>query len=668
MTVGSYYRVTFTITRTSGSVTVILGAGGDATSSSAIDTTGTYSIDLYFGDVGTDSLSFLATDDFDGEITDITLKEITYACWTPSLAWSLSSDGACKTDDTIGGNLEESVAAYTTVNGYYSLSFTISNYASGSLVAYVAGVTDQDSTTIEANGDYTLYFEPGASGVVKFTPTADFVGCISAPDLRELRNDYLIQIVDPSSETDLYTIPATYYHQWVTFDYDIDAETTAQDGVGLQYGCYNLYIYDRCLTTGVELVTNGNFSDGFNDWSFASYSNTANVVANQLEVTFDPTTTADLATNGDFSSGGANWTVGAGWAIAGGATHTPGTTNALSQLVSFPDLSPTIWIQFTISGRTAGGVRVSIGSNNSPYFSVNGTITTLVSYTSGADPETVSFTPNSAFDGTIDDIKIYQHAYLLGTCYIYQTVGNPLITSANYRSEVELISVPNADVRGVAPSIGGVSTSYDNTIGTVIYDQNNYVPGSNIPVVGFSFASDTIPGQYYPGTIVIDNVSTYRLAPFEATYVSECFQYRESLANSKAFVGYCDTPSFGYEFTNSGFKFFERLVCRSFAPTYEKDKKVYNYGSGSSWIYYSEMTKWQGVYLDAVSETVHDTMSIIIDCDHFQIGEDESNVVEYVAKPDDYTPEWDRSGLHALATVRFDVKTKSEGTVYNRDC
>jgi len=110
MTDNLYYRVTFDLTRTAGSVRVVLGDGAGGITSAYLDTTGSYSFDLFFSDPGDETIIFETDDEFAGRIDNVTLKEVTYACWTPTYTWSLSEDMACKTDDSLTGDLEESVS------------------------------------------------------------------------------------------------------------------------------------------------------------------------------------------------------------------------------------------------------------------------------------------------------------------------------------------------------------------------------------------------------------------------------------------------------------------------------------------------------------------------------------------------------------------------------
>lgn len=551
---GNYYRITFDLTRSAGSLRVVLGQTVGASASAYLDATGSYSIDLYYEDDPDDFILFQTDSDFDGTLDNVSVKQIDYACWTATQDWSLSSDGACK---SVTGTdiLTESVAAYTVANGYYQLSFTISGYISGTLVAKVAGVTDQDTTVISSNGNYTLWFETGASGVVSFEPSSDFMGCISFPDeldypgLFLLKDDYLIEVRDSDSQFLYYEITPTYYHQYVTVVWDITTESESTDPVDpveFTYGCYILNVYDYCIIEE-EMVVNGALSGGSGSTPPSGW--------------FDLPTGATVSWNSNQYSA---------------------TVTAALQSPRFRNTTPIV--------PPFGNYELSF--------------------------EIMSIDPGITVQATFD---------------------NGVFTSSAFTTTgVKTLSIPN-------------------------YDPDNYVDGY---IRIFVLAN----GGPYPATAVIDNVSLVRVEPFQATYRSDCWQYKEVNQNTRLFQGYCDEPALGFDFVNTGFKLSERLVCRSFAPYHEKDKRIYNYGSGRSGTYYSEDTKWFGVYLDAVPETVHDTMAVMLDTDHFSIGVDEYQLDEYVAKPDDYVPEWDRSGVHSLATVRFEVKPKEDGQVFSRNC
>ena len=96
----------------------------------------------------------------------------------------------------------------------------------------------------------------------------------------------------------------------------------------------------------------------------------------------------DVVTNGDFASD-SGWDKGTGWTISGGvATHSGGTDGNLNNTgytVSVPS-NKTVTLTYTISGHTAGSVRVGIAGGNAQYLAhngANGTYTGSITNTGG---------------------------------------------------------------------------------------------------------------------------------------------------------------------------------------------------------------------------------------------------------------------------------------------
>jgi hypothetical protein len=74
----------------------------------------------------------------------------------------------------------------------------------------------------------------------------------------------------------------------------------------------------------------------------------------------------ELATNGDFTSNITGWS-GANWAWESGtdgqARHTAGSTSPLTQNITLPKSGYAYQINFTMTGRTSGGVTIDIAGN-----------------------------------------------------------------------------------------------------------------------------------------------------------------------------------------------------------------------------------------------------------------------------------------------------------------
>lgn len=138
-----------------------------------------------------------------------------------------------------------------------------------------------------------------------------------------------------------------------------------------------------------------------NHWFFSLH----NVIPFDLdEETFQDG--AECVTNGTFGSG-ANWS-GTNWTISGGkATHSSGSTAALTQSAANLKLPLEEYgvyrLTYTVSGRTTGSITPALGGTSGTQRTANGTYTELVRAGSGG---TFTLTPSSTFDGSVDDITI----------------------------------------------------------------------------------------------------------------------------------------------------------------------------------------------------------------------------------------------------------------------
>jgi hypothetical protein len=659
LTVGEIYEIEITFTRTAGSLFVRLGLTSGSTTTPIMEETGTYTYQIPFLDagVGDDNLYIVPSSDFDGSVTSVSLKLATYTDWDGNGSWEFSSGLACHTEGTTG-LLEETVANYITANQYHKITVTVSGYVQGSCDVYVSDVL---AGTISANGTFTYWCTPTVTGVVSFDPSSDFIGCISAPDLRELKNSHDFKLVtqDGGTEYDIADF-ASYYEDWVTLALNIEELEVAG-------GCYYIQAYDACQIEGNELVTNGTFGDGITGWTRNNNGGQYDFTGGDLQLILDPLSAAtDVLSNGDFSGGTTDWTFGAGWALGGGgAQHTPGSTATLTQSLSLPvppppPTSTAYWVQFTVSGRTAGSVSVRLSNGTTYTVSTNNTFTYRVTPTTFGTVN-LTFTPTSAFDGTIDDVSLWLSNEVWVNFPIATNQANTDIVSGNYELSFDITA--QSDPRnGVAIQILGQSeaTQYFYTVGTHTIVINNYTPGAQqVRIIG-NFSGGSI------GTVDIDNVSAVRIEPFEATYVSECLNYAESHARTKIMVAYCDQESFGFEFANTGFRLQQRAIIRSIAPTYPKEKQIMKSGTGSARVVYSGVEKYWQLHTTYASETFHDALAIMIDCDHFAIGDAQDVTTEYVAEVEDYTPQWVAGGQFALAPAVITLRVKTDGQKFNR--
>lgn len=537
LTSGTSYKLEFTVSGiTAGNfLDVFLGSTNQTITISA---NGSYSLVLNAGSDNTDlvfsavSLNFLF-------LSAISLKEYSFNKWDTNGNWQINDGIACKVGTTTG-SLIETVSNYILSGEYWQLSFTVSGMTQGTVTPYLANMA---GLAISANGTYTIYKTAGADGVVKFVPSANFDGCISLPDARELKNDYEATLY---LNEDSYDISSyfEYYNQYVTLNYNPDDDN-------LPYGCFTIEILDSCTVQFDEVVVNGAFAGG-------SGSTCPNWTKN------------NDATMYDFNSSNCKF------------------------------------------------VRSSSGQTNFP---------------------------------------------------ILKNDQNVNLVAGNYECSFDIIS--NTDTLGIGATIsldGQLYGSYYTTVGTHTFTLSGYDPANTPSPANFQrvqvIASFNADGAPHTGNIVIDNVSVRRVAPFDATYLSETVHYAAEHPNSLLIQGYSDQPAYGLEFENTGYKIQQRLQAVSWGATQDKNKNVSVSGSGNRRLNYAESMKVYQFTTEWLSDTAHSCLSAQIDMDHLLIGTNTANLKEYVANPDSYTPEWREDYNLATTTVQLTVKDGAEK--YNR--
>lgn len=598
-------------------------------------------------------------------LDNISVRQVTFDYWTHNGSWMISNGAACHIGGTTG-LLIQNVADYILAGEYWTVTITVTGWTTGTCDVYLA--TDLCGT-IAGNGTFTYYAGVAADGVLSFDPSSDFDGCLSAPATYKLRSDFLFSLVTADGSTS-YNISshADYYHEYITLNYPMSSEDR-------DYGCYYLESIDSCLTSGDVIMEHGRFSGGGEGWSVWANPQEVDFSADEATFIHDPLTAlTNQLTNEDFATGDfTGWTAGANWAVVGNAAvHTPGSTATLKQSVTIAPytLPAQYWYRVVIAGRTAGSVTISFGNFTSQAYDFNGTITYLSNGTpAGATDFTI--TPSSDFDGSVDDLFFDGSATnnWSGSPQIVDD-ANTLITEANYELSFDIISNTDDTQIFIAGSIQGATQNLDwkSTVGTHTIALPNYTPGAQRVYFKVVYKDPSGPlglQNTYPGAIIIDNVELRAVEPFEATYISECLNYQATHHNTKLLTAYCDQNAFGMEFENTGYKLTQRAVVRSYAPSHNKEKQVAKYGTGNAAVVYAGDEKYWQLHTAFASETFHDALSVMIDCDHFHVGDNEE-AKEYIAEVDDYNPQWIATGQYSLAPAVINIRVKEEGQTFNR--
>jgi len=115
---------------------------------------------------------------------------------------------------------------------------------------------------------------------------------------------------------------------------------------------------------------------------------------------------SELVTNGSFDTDLTGWTYGGGsdwtWDASGKALHATGNTTALTQDITTSS-GTTYQVKVTTT-RTAGYVRLSFGDTEGSYSLYSSTY--IYTFKANGTSETLTFTPSSDFDGTVDSISV----------------------------------------------------------------------------------------------------------------------------------------------------------------------------------------------------------------------------------------------------------------------
>ena len=178
------YRVTYTITVTSGSIKAAF-RGGTGLDGASRTSSGTYTENLVALS-GNNSFRMIANTDFIGTVDNISVKEVGQE-WSFGDGWGMG-DGIATCDGT------QSSASYLLQNlvlptpNQYLVTFEVSNYASGNVkFGFSSSTTSPFGTARTANGVYTETFTHDSNTIaLRFRASDDFVGDIDNISIKQV--------------------------------------------------------------------------------------------------------------------------------------------------------------------------------------------------------------------------------------------------------------------------------------------------------------------------------------------------------------------------------------------------------------------------------------------------------------------------------------------------
>jgi len=229
----------------------------------------------------------------------------------------------------------------------------------------------------------------------------------------------------------------------------------------------------------------------------------------------------NLVTNGDFASD-SGWDKGTGWTISGGvATHSGGTDGNLNNTgytVSAPS-NKTFTITYTISGHTAGSVRVGLAGGNAQlltFRAANGTYTESVTNTGGN--LYVRF-QTAGFLGSIDNVSVRQSPALKWRPHNLLTHSGDL-TNANWTNNALTVTTGQNDFEGnptafklTPTTVSGFHRLYKNQVNSNLVNDMLSTVTIDLKADGYNFFSVSTNSNKYAiidlsnGTVSLDTGS-----------------------------------------------------------------------------------------------------------------------------------------------------------------
>lgn len=152
------------------------------------------------------------------------------------------------------------------------------------------------------------------------------------------------------------------------------------------------------------------------------------------------------------------------------------------------------------------------------------------------------------------------------------------------------------------------------------------------------------------------------------SHESNCFCYCEKYDCTKVITSYAYGHAHGFYFpapnaeSQPDFLLRQRVRALSFNPTYPSAADIQIYSNGDDELTFSQRKKYKTLHLDRADEAVHDCVSIQLLLSHLYIDAE-----RYVAKKQDYTPEWDKDGRKKMAQARVEVAKKNNNTFFSKE-
>ena len=190
LTVGKTYKLTFdTLETNGGNLAYAFGNNSVFINNIQADTT-----HVVYGVADDVFLKIRGASNFNGSITNISVKEVGQN-WALGTGWSIGEDEAnCDGTQTSNSSLSQNSALPNASGKTYKISFTVSNYISGSVQVYPTNTTVGTYIKETANGTYTRYVKVTSltpNDILYIQADSNFIGSIT--------NISVVEIIDATN-------------------------------------------------------------------------------------------------------------------------------------------------------------------------------------------------------------------------------------------------------------------------------------------------------------------------------------------------------------------------------------------------------------------------------------------------------------------------------------
>lgn len=580
------------------------------------------------------------------------------------------------------GNTDSVVQATALAAGWYKLNITITDMTAGGVYVSISTGDAGSSANIIEDGTYTIYLYYVAGAQISIIPTTDFDGAVDQCDLYTYSwNDWTI--LPPAIPSDNRTICkidntaiATITNiqggsVWITAGeyYEVQLTITNYGSGTLNIDCSDIpsksFSGNGTFTFWATPTINGTLVINLSS-DFTGCIGVPTVYALRNDYTVDLN-----GLSGEISLPSTYITYFERFVNVAFDPEDAALPFPECFTIQLVDQCDQQFGEFAINGNFAGGSGVScpnwFNNNAGTQYDYTGEVIKLSFNATLFANSAIPFANNTQqtqFIDTVGEITNYRITFDIDAknALAGDGVNDKLVGDLN---DIQM----GVRIYGqTTPLTWFTAVAVDNTYDVALpADYGTVIDNPNALRLQFFARFDAL-GDPLPsrGNITGNNLRVEKLAPYKATFETECMKY-DSHPNTVLIQATCDAnDALGFNF-ESGHVISQRIGCRTQAIDFELNESRYTFSDGDSDKYYSDRAKFWQMFIDMAPHSVHDALATQIQCSNVLIGNEKTTGESYIIDSE-YVPEFDKSNASDLAQGRLRLKKSNKNTAYNRNC